>query len=128
MRTQLTLLSIVLCLVTNVSMAAVTPTPEHLATGLETSKAAATELSEIADLCAEEKEEKFEKKWTTYVAQNDLKGTELVDTIDWVSSEAASRRDSHNGKNGSKKDLEAWKAKRKKLMEEIARKAMNPVY
>jgi len=128
MRTRLTLLAITLFLVTDVSMTVEARMPERLATGLDASKAATTELSEIVDLCAEEKEEKFQDKWSTYVAQNDLKGNQLQDTIDWVSSEAAIQRESHNGKHGNKKDLEAWKAKRKKLMAEIARKAMNPVY
>ena len=128
MRTHLISLTIALFLVTDVSMAIETPIPERLAAGLDTNKTATTELSEIVDLCAKEKEKKFEEKWSTYVTQNGLKGTELTDTIAWVSSEAATQRKSSKGRHGIKKDHEAWKAKRKKLMAEIARKAMNPVY
>ena len=105
MRTHLTLLTITLILIIDVSMATVTGMPERLATGLDWSETATTELSEIVDLCAEEKEERFEKKWSTYVAQNDLNGTELKDTIDWVSSEAAIQRESYKGKHGDKKAL-----------------------
>ena len=128
MRIHFILLTFVLFLVTDVSMAIEAPMPERLVADLDKSKAAATGLSEIVDLCAKEQEEKFQKKWRTYVTQNGLKGAELEDTIDWVSSEAALQRESHKGTNGDKKADEAWKAKRKKLMAEIARKAMNPVY
>lgn len=89
-----------------------------------TANSVVPELSEIVVLCATEKEKKFKKEWSRYVAHNDLKGTKLQETISWVRDEAASQRKDIRHIKGEEYDDEAWKAEREKLMNELARQAM----
>ena len=52
-----------------------------------------------------------------------FKGAELKKTISWVSDEAIIQRKKNKHMIGDESDDEAWKAERKKLMEELARQA-----
>ncbi len=82
------------------------------------------ELSEIVVLCATEKEKKFKKEWSRYVAHNDLKGASLQETISWVSDEAAMQRKHTVHSDSEENDDEVWKAEQEELMNELARQAM----
>ena len=99
--------------------------PVYISSAESTTESSGPELSEIVDLCAKDEEKKFEKEWSKYVIENDLKGTELKQTIDWVSGEAANQRKNNKRINGkeSDSDSEDWKEERQKLMNELARRA-----
>jgi hypothetical protein len=83
----------------------------------------APKLTKIVDLCAQEQDAKFEKEWSQYVAQNDLSGDELQKTITWVSDEAAMQRKKNKHLYKDDIDEEAWKAKRRELMNKYAQRA-----
>jgi hypothetical protein len=83
----------------------------------------APELSKIVVLCAQEKDQQFKKAWREYVDENDLNGPKLKETIAWVSEEAASQR---KAAGLSTKDEKAWAEERRKLMSEIADRALSP--
>jgi hypothetical protein len=97
--------------------------PFYISSAENATESAAPELSEIVDLCAKDEEKKFGKEWSKYVIENDLKGTELKETIDWVSDEAANKRKNNKRINGKESDSEDWKEERQKLMNELARRA-----
>ena len=97
--------------------------PVYISSAEYTTESTGSELSEIVDLCARDKQNKFEKEWSKYVIENDLKGTELQETIDWVSDEAANKRKNNKRINGKESDSEDWKEERQKLMNELARQA-----
>lgn len=84
------------------------------------------ELSEIVVLCAQDEKKKFEKEWSRYVSKHDLKGVELQETIAWVSEEAATRRKKDRKKEQGGKEDQAWLEERRRLMSEIADRALNP--
>jgi hypothetical protein len=113
----------VLILVIGLVVAKEKSKPVYMASLENTTQSAGPELSEIVDLCAKDEEKKFEKEWSKYVIENDLKGTELQETIDWVSDEAANQRKNNKQINGKESDSEDWKEERQKLMNELARRA-----
>ncbi len=95
--------------------------PVYISLAENTTESARSELSEIVDLCAKDKENKFKNEWSKYVIENDLKGKELQETIHWISDEAAIQRKNNKQMNGKESDSEAWKKERRKLMNELAR-------
>jgi Skp family chaperone for outer membrane proteins len=123
MKMRFTLLILLLTLVAGTVMAGEKSIPVDVSASEIAAKSDTPELSKIVDLCATEKEEKFEKEWSKYVAHNDLKDAELQKTIKWVSDEAATQRKKNQHGDGDESDEEAWKAKRQRLMEEYARRA-----
>ena len=127
MKTRFILVTIALILIAGFVVAAETSKPVRISAGENTTESVVPELAEIVVLCAMDEEEKFEKAWSKYVAQNDLKGTELQKTINWVSDEAAIQRKENKGMYGDESKDKAWKAERQKLMSELARRAMNPL-
>lgn len=96
-----------------------------VATAAEPIESVVPELSEIVVLCAQDEKKKFEKEWSKYVSEHDLKGVKLKETIAWVSEEAATQR-KKTRKKGNKEEDEAWLEERRRLMSEIADKALNP--
>jgi TolA-binding protein len=127
MKKRFILVTIALILVAGFVVAAEKNKPVRALASENTAETAVPELSKIVVLCATEEEEKFEKEWSKYVAQNDLKGAELQKTITWVSDEAAMQRQQNMRVNDDESDDKAWKAERQKMMSEIARRAMNPL-
>lgn len=124
MKKHFLLLIFFLILVTGIVVALEESKPvQEPSSDMASKETATAELSQIVDLCATEKEEKFKKEWSKYVAQNDLKDAELKDTIRWVSDEAAMQRKKNGSLDGDAGDEEAWKEKRQRLMEEYARRA-----
>ena len=115
--------TIALILVVGFVVATEKTKPVYIASTENTTESAGSELSEIVDLCAKDKEKKFEKEWSKYVIKNELKGKELQETINWVSDEAAIQRKHSKQMNGKESDSEAWKKERQKLMNELARRA-----
>jgi hypothetical protein len=113
----------VLILVIGLVVAKEKSKPVYISSVENTTESAGPELSKIVDLCAKDEEKKFEKEWSKYVIENDLKGTELKETIDWVSDEAANKRKNNKRINGKESDSEDWKEERQKLMNELARRA-----
>jgi len=101
--------------------------PVSISATENTTESVVPELSKIVVLCANDEEEKFKKEWGKYVAQNDLKGAELKETISWVSDEAAIQRHKNKRMHGDESNDEAWKAERQELMSEIAERALNPL-
>jgi hypothetical protein len=97
--------------------------PVYISSGENTTESAGSELSKIVDLCAKDEEKKFEKEWSEYVIENDLKGTELQETINWVSDKAAIQRKNNKRMNGNESDSEVWKEERQKLMNALAQRA-----
>ena len=97
--------------------------PVNISSAENTTESARSELSEIVDLCAKDKEKKFKTEWSKYVIENDLKGKELQETIHWISDEAAIQRKNNKQMNGKESNSEAWKKERQKLMNELARRA-----
>jgi hypothetical protein len=124
MKTRFILMTIALFLVSGSIVAGEKSKPDRISSGESTTESVVPELADIVVLCATEEEEKFEKEWSRYVAQYDLKGVELQKTIIWVSDEAAIQRKKNRHRNGNESDDKAWKAERKNLMEELARRAM----
>ena len=122
MRTRFKFVAITLILVAGFVVAVEKSKPVLASTGDSTTESGVSELSEIAVLCATDENEKFEKEWGKYVTQNDLKGTELHETINWVSNEAVIERKKHRRTCGDECNDQAWKAERQKLMNEIARR------
>ena len=115
--------TIVLILVIGLVVAKEESKPVYISSAESTTESAGPELSEIVDLCAKDEAKKFGKEWSKYVIENDLKGTELQETINWVSDEAAIQRKNNKQINGKESDSEAWKEERQKLMNELARRA-----
>ena len=97
--------------------------PVYISSGGNTTESAEPELSKIVDLCAKDEEKKFEKEWSKYVIENDLKGTELQETINWVSDKAAIQRKNNKRMNGNESDSEVWEEERRKLMNALAQRA-----
>jgi hypothetical protein len=124
MKTRFILVIIALILLVGVTVASEKSMTLSVSSGESTTESVVPELSEIVVLCATEKEKKFKKEWSNYVAYNDLKGDKLQETITWVSDEAASQRKHTKRMLGEESDDEAWKAEREKLMNDIARQAM----
>lgn len=83
------------------------------------------ELEKIVVLCANEQEKQFEKEWKQYVDKHELKGSELNETIAWVSKEAAYQR-KKEGKLKTDKDEAEWAEKRRDFMREVADRALRP--
>ncbi len=127
MKTRFILVTIALILVAGPVVAAEKSKPYRISAGENTSESAVPELSKIVVLCATDEKEKFEKEWGKYVAQNDLEGAELQETITWVSNEAAIQRKENRRMHGDESSDKNWKAERQKLMSEIARRALNPL-
>jgi hypothetical protein len=127
MKTRFILVTFFLILVSGFVLATEKSKAVPISAGENTTDSVVPELSEIVVLCATDEEEKFEKKWSKYVAQNDLKGAELQETINWVSGEAAIQRKKNKRNHDDEINDEAWKAERQKMMSEIARRAMNPL-
>ena len=127
MKKRFLLVTVALILVAGFVVAAEKNKPVHASAGENATETSVPELSKIVVLCATDEEEKFEKEWSKYVAQNDLKGAELQKTITWVSDEAAMQRKQNMRVNDGKSNDKAWKAERQKMMSEIARRAMNPL-
>jgi len=127
MKMRFFIVTITLILVTGFVVAAEENKPAGISPSDNSSESAVPELSKIVVLCAADENDKFEKEWGKYVAHNNLKGTELQKTINWVSDEAAIHRRKNKHINGDESNDEAWKAERQKLMSEIARRAMNPL-
>jgi len=98
--------------------------PDRISLGENTTESVVPELAKIVVLCATDEEEKFEKEWSKYVVQYDLRGAELKKTISWVSDEASIQRKKNRQMHGEEYDDKAWKAKRKKMMDELARQAI----
>ena len=127
MKTRLKLVAIALILVSVFAVAVEKSKPVRVSDGENNTESVVLELSEIAVLCATDEHEKFEKEWSNYVSQYELKGEELQISINWVSDEAAIHRKNNQhmyGKENEEDDDKAWKAERKKLMKEYARRAM----
>ena len=124
MKTRFILMTITLFLVSGSIVAGEKSKSGRISSGESTTESVVPELADIVVLCATEEEEKFEKEWSRYVAQYDLKGVELQKTIIWVSDEAAIQRKKNRHRDGNESDDKAWKAERKNLMEELARRAM----
>jgi ribonucleotide reductase beta subunit family protein with ferritin-like domain len=127
MKKRFILVTIALILVAGLVVAGEKNKPDRISAGENTTESAVPELSKIVVLCATDEKEKFEKEWGKYVAQNDLKGAELQETITWVSDEAAMQRKQNKRMRGDESNDQAWKAERQKLMSEIARRALNPL-
>jgi len=93
-------------------------------------EADARELDKVVVLCASEEKAKFEKAWGSYIADHDLKGADLQDTINEVSDRAELYRNRErilaDGATGQAEDASAWKAERREFMNEVARRAFNP--
>jgi hypothetical protein len=123
MKTCFILVTIALILVASPIVAEEKNKLDRTPPGNSATESAVPELANIVDLCAKDEEEKFKKEWSKYVSQNDLKGAELKKTISWVSDEAIIQRKKNKHMIGDESDDEAWKAERKKLMEELARQA-----
>ena len=124
MKTRFILVTIALILFTGLIVAEETKKPDRISPGKNTTESVVPELAKIVVLCAADEEEKFEKAWSKYVSQNDLKGAKLKETINWVSDEASIQRKKNKQTNGDETDEKAWKAERKKLMDELARQVM----
>jgi len=124
MKTRFILVTIALILFTSLIVAEETNKPDRISPGKNTTKSVVPELAKIVVLCATDEEDKFEKAWSKYVSQNDLKGAKLKETINWVSDEATIQRKKNKQTNGDEIDDRAWKAERKKLMDELARQVM----
>ena len=118
MKMRYAAVTIVLFLVIGLVVAQEKTKPVYISSGESTTDSGRPELSEIVDLCAKDEKKKFENKWSNYVIENNLKGTELQETIKRVSDEAAIQR-----MNGNESDSEAWKEEQRKLMNELARRA-----
>jgi hypothetical protein len=127
MKTRFILVTIALLLVAGPVVAAEKSKPDRISAGENATESAVPELSKIVVLCATDEEEKFVKEWGKYVAQNDLEGAELQETITWVSNEAAMQRKENRRMHGDESNDKNWKAERQKLMSEIARRALNPL-
>jgi hypothetical protein len=127
MKTRFILLTIALILVAGLLVAAEKNKPDRLSSGDNNTESGASELSKIVVLCATEEEEKFEKEWGEYVAQNDLSGAELQETITWVIDEAVMQRKKNRDMHGDDSNDKDWQAEHQKLMSEIARRALNPL-
>jgi len=85
------------------------------------------ELAKIVVLCAqEEEEEKFKEEWGKYVNKHDLKGTELESTINEVSDRAEIYREEELALKKDDEESKAWKAERRRIMNEVVEKALNP--
>ncbi len=123
MKMRYAAVTMVLFLVIGLAGAQEKTKPVYISSGENTTDSGSPELSKIVDLCAKDEKKKFEKKWSNYVIENNLKGTELQETIKRVSDEAAIQRKKNRHKNGNESDDKAWKAERQKLMDEIARQA-----
>jgi len=124
MKKRFVLVTIALIFVAGPIMAEETNKPDRISSGKNTTESVVPELAKIVVLCATDEEEKFEKEWSRYVSQNDLKGAKLKETINWVSDEATILRKKNKQTKDDEIDDKAWKAKRKKLMDEIARQVM----
>ena len=124
MKTSLILMTIALIFAVGSTVAGEKSRVVSISTGENTADSVVPELAEIVVLCATEKEKKFKKEWSRYVAYNDLEGDKLQETISWVSDEAASQRKHTKRMLGEESDEEAGKAERQKLMNELARQAM----
>ena len=116
------LMAIALILISGLTAAEEKSKPDRISSGETTTESVAPELANIVVLCATDEEEKFEKEWSKYVAQKDLKGAELQKTISWVSDEAAIQRKKNRHMYGNEGDDKAWKAERQKLMDQLARR------
>lgn len=127
MKTRFILVPMALLFATGLVAATEKIKPASISAGKNTTESVVPELSEIVVLCATDKEEKFKKEWGKYVAQNDLKGAELQETISWVSDEAAIQRHKNKRMYGDESNDEAWKAERQRMMSEIAERALNPL-
>jgi hypothetical protein len=127
MKTRFIFVPIALFLATSLVVAGEKNKSVRISAGESTTESVVPELSKIVVLCATDEEEKFEKEWSKYVAQNDLKGAELQNTITWVSNEAAIQRHKNKRMHGNESNDKAWKAERQRMMSEIAERAMNPL-
>ena len=127
MKTRFILVTIALILVAGLVVAAEKSKPDRISAGEAATESAVPELSKIVVLCATDEEEKFEKEWSKYVAQNDLKGADLQKTITWVSDEAAIQRHKNKRMHGDESNDKAWIAERQRMMSEIAERALNPL-
>jgi hypothetical protein len=123
MKTRYAAVTMVLFLVLGLVVAQEKTKPVYISSGENTTDSGRPELSKIVDLCAKDEKKKFEKKWSNYVIENNLKGTELQETIKRVSDEAAIQRKNNQRMNGNESDSEAWKEEQRKLMNELARLA-----
>ena len=85
------------------------------------------ELSRIVVLCAQEEKEKFKEEWGKYVNKHDLKGAELENTINEVSDRAEIYRAKELALEEDEEESKAWKAERRRIMNEVIGKALNPV-
>ncbi|MDX1459961.1 MAG: hypothetical protein R3348_02800 [Xanthomonadales bacterium] len=101
------------------------PAAVNLRPATATTESVVPELEKIVVLCANDEKKEFEKEWRQYVGKNDLKGAKLKETIAFVSKEAAALR-KKEGKIRSGKAEAEWAQERQRLMEEVARRAMNP--
>jgi ribonucleotide reductase beta subunit family protein with ferritin-like domain len=127
MKTHLLLVTIALFFIAGFVVAEEKSKSVRISAGENTTESVVPELSKIVVLCATDDEDKFEKEWGKYVAQNDLKDAELQKTINWVSDEAAIQRRKNKHMHGDENNDKAWIAERQKLMSEIARRALNPL-
>jgi ribonucleotide reductase beta subunit family protein with ferritin-like domain len=127
MKTYFMFVTIALFLIAGFVVAEEKSKPVRILAGETTTESVVPELSKIVVLCATDEEDKFEREWSKYVAQNDLKDAELQETIKWVSGEAAIQRRKNKHIYGDESNDKAWIAERQKLMSEIARRAMNPL-
>jgi hypothetical protein len=98
-----------------------------ISTNESTTESVVPELAKIVVLCAADEEENFKQEWGRYVAHHELRGAELQKTISWVSDEAAMHRSMKMQVDDDKGRDRTWKEERRKMMSEIARRAMNPL-
>jgi hypothetical protein len=96
----------------------------------ETTEPVTPELAGIVVLCAHDEKEKFEKEWSRYVQEHELKGAELQKTIRKVSDEAVAYRARERllVEEKEQQEEEAWKAEKRRQMQEAARKVLNPIW
>ena len=123
MKMRYAAVTMVLFLVIGLAGAQEKTKPVYISSGENTTDSGSPELSKIVNLCAKDEKKKFEKEWGNYVIENNLKGTELQETIKRVSDEAAIQRKHSKQMNDKESDSEAWKKERQKLMNELARRA-----
>jgi hypothetical protein len=126
MKSRFMLVTIALILFTSLIVAAETNKPGRVSANKNTTESVTPELTKIVVLCAADEKEKFEEAWRKYVSQNGLKGAKLKRTINWVGEEATIQRKKNRQMTGEEIDDQAWKAERKKLMDELARQVMLP--
>jgi hypothetical protein len=98
----------------------------QVADGSQTTESVVPELAKIVVLCATEEEEKFKQEWSKYVSDHDLKGAELKKTIREVSNQAEAYRAREMALTENREKEDTWKAERRRFMNEVARKALNP--